>query len=183
VIGLLFSYMIGFFHWLLLFALLHLLLQDWRKSLPVSLLAWIPWEPHFIGIMHGALGELSVGTILVSLLIFVPQPLKETPGIRINSAIIVIAGTLVYGDYLRFLPGSSFHLYEAGFHQIWLILLVGLFAIFALFRGWLWTCLWISLALLGWNLSLLESQNLWDYLIDAPLWILSIIFLLRSFRS
>ena len=171
--------MAGIFHWLLLLALLHVLLRDWRKALPISLLAWIPWGPHFVGIMRGALGELSVGTILLSVLLLQPKPLKEIPGLGPAAGLVVCGGVLVYGDFLALLPTVSLQLYEAGFSSRWLPVGIAILGSWAIIRAWWWPAVWAGLVLLVWNLEWFASRNIWDHLFDVPLWILSAIYLCR----
>ena len=172
--------MFGIFHWLLLLALLHALLRDWRKALPISLLAWIPWTPHFVGIMRGSMGELSVGTILASILLLQPRPLSEVPGVGPTAGAIVVCGVFLYGDYLAFVPTTSLHLYDAGFSNQWLVAGFALVGGWTLYKKWLWTAAGIGLALFIWNLGWFASRNVWDHLMDAPLWFLSIIYLSRN---
>ena len=171
--------MLGIFHWLLLLGLLRILLRDWRIAVPVSLLAWVPWDPHFVGMMRGAMGELSVGTILASLLLLRAGSLKDGSELRTASILIVGLGAVLYADYLGFLP-ASLQLYEAGFSSRWMVLGVVLAGGWACYRGWWWMAGWIGLALLVWNLGCFASRNLWDHLMDVSLWIICIIHLCRS---
>ena len=75
--------MFGVFHWLLVGALLQVVLRDWRKSLPLSLLLWIPCGPHGVGILRGTFGELGVGSLVLIVLLLQPRPLREIPGLRV----------------------------------------------------------------------------------------------------
>ena len=59
--------------------------------------------------------------------------------------------------------------YRSGFGSIGLILMLALLALWALRRGLALLSLTIALAVTGWSFNLLESTNLWDYLLDAPL--------------
>ena len=86
----------GIPHYLLLTAVAATVLGRKRAwlALPLSALLWIPLQPHLIGISRGALGELSVGSmVLVALLLlrtFRGVEISPLPGIKPTAAIIAL---------------------------------------------------------------------------------------------
>lgn len=165
----------GIPHYLLITALLALALGKKRAwiAIPVSLLLWAPLEPHAIGILRGAFGELSVGsmvlTFLIALKVFRGSPILSHPGIKPTAVVITIASILLYGTYLGLLPLGKFAPYENAFFTPYPLIAFCLYAGFASWKGWLWPALWIFIALTVWLLGLHPSRNPWDCLFDPLL--------------
>jgi len=176
----------GIPHYLLLPSLIALKIP-WRITLPVSVLFWAPLEPHVIGIIRGAVGELSVGsmilTALIALKIFKGTPISAHAGLKPTAILIVLTGFFLYGRFLGLIPMGQIYPYESGFSTPLPLAAIGLFGIIASWKGWLWPALWTIITLSVWLLNLHPSLNPWDSLMDPVLWIISIIFLIRSYRS
>jgi len=176
----------GIPHYLLLTAVLALRIP-WRIALPLSLLFWLPFEPHFIGIVRGALGELSVGsmvlTVLLALKIFKGKSISEHAGVKPTAFIIAITGMILYGRFLGLLPLGHIYPYESGFSSPVPVFAICLFAALASWKGWLWPALWAIFSVCVWLFKLHPSLNPWDCLLDPVLWILAIFFSIRSLRS
>ena len=84
---------------------------------------------------------------------------------------IAVAGALFYPFALGL---SYFDPYRWGYGSYGLLLGLLLPALLAWQRGWYFSSLIVSVALLGWSSGLLESRNLWDYLLDPALFIYAI---------
>jgi hypothetical protein len=83
-------------------------------------------------------------------------------------SVAAITGALFY----PFALGISYtDPYSWGFGSYLMLFVVTAMALIAWQRHWYFSTLIISVALLGWGFGLLESHNLWDYLIDPALFI------------
>lgn len=148
------------------------------------LVAWLPMQPHLIGILRGALGELSVGMLVACLLLLlkvsgVIRP-GRLPGLRTCTWLVIGTGVLLYGNYLGYIAPGSLALYESGFSAVWLPVALAGFGVVAALRGWLWPALWMVGSLAVWLLGVLPTANLWDCILDAPLWLAACIHVLRQ---
>ncbi len=83
-------------------------------------------------------------------------------------SLAAITGALFYPFALGF---SYTDPYGWGFNSYIMLLVVTILALIAWQRRWYFSTLIISMALLSWSFGLLESRNLWDYLIDPALFI------------
>jgi len=83
-------------------------------------------------------------------------------------SLAAITGALFY----PFALGLTYYdPYNWGFSSYFMVITVATMALLAWQRRWYFSGLIISVALLGWSIGLLESRNLWDYLIDPALFI------------
>lgn len=74
--------------------------------------------------------------------------------------------------------------YRAGYGTLGAVAMLGLLAFWLMRRGLVLLPLAIAVALLGWSLGVLESDNLWDYLLDVPLALYALGALVRAlFKS
>lgn len=87
-------------------------------------------------------------------------------------SVIAVVGTLFYPFALGL---SYFDPYGLGYGSYGLLLGVLLLALLAWQRGWYFSSAIISVALLGLSFGLLESRNLWDYLLDPAIYIFALI--------
>ena len=181
--------MSGIPHYLLLTAVTAALLGRKRAwiALPISLLFWIPLQPHLIGIVRGALGELSVGsgilTVLILLKTFRSTSVLLLPGIKPTAIIVSVAGIFLYGNFLGLLPLGGFHPYESAFTSPVPVLVFCLFAAVASWYGWFWPAAWVILSVAVWLLNLHPSLNPWDCLLDPILVITCITVTIRQIIS
>ncbi len=79
-----------------------------------------------------------------------------------------ITGALFYPFALGL---TYFDPYSWGFGSYLMVTVLSIMALLAWQCRWYFSGLAISMALLGWCVGLLESRNLWDYLIDPALFI------------
>lgn len=142
----------------------------WRLALALLLLvlAWVP----ILGLrvaeyVRGAVGDLSVATwvlLVVSVYwMLVGQTPRAEQGRSAMLALIALLGIALYPLALGLSPWDS---YSMGFEPLPLIALMAALSLWALAqRFWILWC-WLAGAMLAFQLRLLESDNLWDYLID-----------------
>jgi hypothetical protein len=162
--------------WALLFALL---LQRWlpgsRRAVSVTLVLAAVWLLILLpvdglslgGLFGGLFGELSVS----SMLLLAWRLLEKTTAMQPRSAaerwalfgLIALTGWLFYPLALGL---GSLDPYAWGYGDLWLPLAVTLLALGAWLKGWYLLALVLVLPLIAWQLALLGSNNLWDYLLD-----------------
>ena len=151
------------------------------------LIGWLPLQPHLVGILRGCFGELSVATLIACLLMLLRVSGRLDPGqppwLKTSKWLIIVVGTLLYGNYLGYIAPGSLALYEAGFSAGWLPIALAAFGVYAAIRGWLWPALWMAGSLAGWQLGVLPTDNVWDYLLDAPIWLVACIYVLSQWLT
>lgn len=146
---------------------------SWARILPMAagLASLVPLAgPSLAGHLLGIFGSLSITTqALLALVIasFVSGRELIPEGDRRTILASVAAVALVL--YPLGLGLGSFDPYAAGYGSPYLLGLLALFAIAAWFAGRYLTVAIITAALAAHLAGLMESDNLWDYLIDAPL--------------
>ncbi|MDR1228608.1 MAG: hypothetical protein LBK55_06270 [Azoarcus sp.] len=121
----------------------------------------------FLAVLRGALGDLSIVTLifLSILLLRGPRPLLPHAGF------FVLMGLAFFFLSFGLLP---LDLYALGYASAVLPCLTGGLAFLLWLRGWIVPSLALLAALAGWRLHWLDSTNLWDYLLDAPLVIVAL---------
>lgn len=145
----------------------------WARTLPivVGLASLVPLAgPSLAGYLLGIFGGLSVTTqVLLALAIasFVSgrECVPESDRRTILASVAATACVL----YPLGLGLGGFDPYAAGYGSPHLLGLLALFALAAWFAGRYFTVAIITAALAAQLAGLMESDNLWDYLIDAPL--------------
>ena len=124
------------------------------------------------GWLRGITGDLSLTTLLLLSCALYARLRPAVPplwGARERSALFGFLGVMALLLYPFALGLGSLDPYRAGYGGIGLILMLALLALWAMRRGFTLLPLAIALAFTGWSFGVLESTNLWDYLIDAPL--------------
>ena len=144
-----------------------------------------------IELLHGVVGDLSVTTLLVLLLVIRNNLFNhqisigefEAPVMRYNivpnrafAFILVVLGWILYSSYLGFI---SFDIYDMGYFPSPLFMLVlGIIELFLWLSARDYALLWL-VALLGFYFKCETSHNLWDYLFDPILWLICLVRLFR----
>ncbi|GAB4118235.1 MAG: hypothetical protein Fur0026_07330 [Sideroxydans sp.] len=124
------------------------------------------------GWLRGMVGDLSLTSVLLlagalTLRLYpAAGPLWSERERAALLAFLGVAALLLYPFALGLGPLDP---YRSGYGSIGLIVMLALFALWALRRGFTLLPLAITLAVAGWSFAWYESTNLWDYLIDAPL--------------
>jgi hypothetical protein len=143
---------------------------------------WVPVYNNFslVKICRGELGDLSL-TSLIVLAHFQLQkiyPCGDLKTVSLSFAwLLGIAGLLLYLSTLGIIPVD---LYSWGYFPR---LLLGLFILAELMLWWsskLNAWFWL-IALIAFLLKLQSSSNLWDYLFDPILWLISVGTILKHF--
>lgn len=119
--------------------------------------------------LRGGLGELSITTLLI-LGLAGGRRLGMTQfsfSLKAYGLGVVLLGSLIYFDTLTGIGPDFYALgYDKNLAWIAITLAAGLYFLRQSLLGW-----WLIFVVLSWNLHLLYSNNFFDYLIDAPLWL------------
>lgn len=131
--------------------------------LPVSGLTISQW-------LRSALGDLSVLSLLIFINIiaqrlFSFEMVNPVPKNRMLLGVVLVG--LVF--YPLALGVSSYDPYQLGYSPTLMALLLAMVSIVAWFKSGRDLAIILLLPLLAYNLKLLESTNLWDYLLDPVL--------------
>lgn len=122
---------------------------------------------------NGAAGEGSVTLTLLLLWAMASQMgfLRTPPRADLSAVagLLAIAGLLLYPSAMGFSP---LDVYALGYRPAELLLVLAAFAAWARLRGRKAAAYMVLVAVAAFDVRLLESDNLWDYLIDplATLW-------------
>lgn len=121
--------------------------------------------------LRGMVGDLSVTSMLLLSAAVYARLFKVEPkwDARERSALFGFLAVLALLLYPFALGLGSLDPYRSGFGGVAMLLMLALLALWLMRRGFYLLPLVFALAATGWSFNLLESTNLWDYLIDAPL--------------
>lgn len=115
-----------------------------------------------LAVLRGALGDLSIVTLVLLSILFFRGARPLLPHVRL----LAPAGLAFFALSFAWSPLDP---YSSGYASAVLPCLTGGLAFFLWHRGRRALSLAPLAALLGWRLHWLDSMNLWDYLLDAPL--------------
>jgi hypothetical protein len=119
-----------------------------------------------LSVLRGALGDPSPVTLVILTALFFGKKSETTAKSRRFQGMLVFLGWLFLFSSFGFSP---IDVYAWGYQAKVLPLLAGGLALLAWFFGARTLALALLLGMTGWRLHWLDSQNLWDYLLDAPL--------------
>ena len=120
---------------------------------------------HYVGLLTGDISPVTVTLLLVYVY---GQFFGRTYSADISTIQLLISGTAIM-LYPTALGLSMFDPYSHGYHPIVLSpLLLALFCL-GVYRGWYLLSTVLAIAFASYVLSILDSDNLWDYLIDPVL--------------
>lgn len=127
------------------------------------------WSPAIW--LRGMVGDLSITSMLLLSAAVYARLFKVTPpwDARERSALLGFLAVLALLLYPFALGLGSLDPYRSGYGGVGLLLMLALLALWLMRRGFYLLPLVFALAATGWSFNMLESTNLWDYLIDAPL--------------
>ncbi len=117
---------------------------------------------------YGVFGNLSITSVLL-LMGFLAKKILNCRQVlydREKSAIVysvAVAGLILYPTALGFFPVDLYHL---GYHPRFLLILILCLTILAWMVSLRSAAMLPVIAVTAFNLNILESENLWDYLID-----------------
>jgi len=130
---------------------------------------------------YGVLGEVSVTTYMLILMWSYNIIKYNSYAIRIQkrfSFLIIVSGLFLYLSALGFI---KFDIYSLGYYpNIFFLIILGLLAIYYWFSNKFFVWI-ILLALLAFYFRLETSINLWDYLLDPFIWLISIVNIFRKY--
>jgi hypothetical protein len=144
--------------------------------LPVSGLSVAQW-------LRSVVGDLSMFTLLVFLNILAQRLFQRnfmTPDSRKKLLLGVAMVGVVF--YPLALGVSSFDPYRLGYSPVFMAALLCLASIIAWLRAHRELAIILLLPLLAYNLRVLESVNLWDYLLDPILLVYAVVQSLAAFH-
>ena len=145
----------------------------WARMLPIALglASLVPLAgPSLAGHLFGLVGGLSVSTqALLALAIASFLSGRERVLESDRRTLLASVATAAFVLYPLSLGLGGFDPYAAGYGSPYLLGLLALYALAAWFAGRYFTVAVITAALAAHLAGLMESDNLWDYLIDAPL--------------
>jgi len=123
--------------------------------------------------LRAVIGELSITTKLLILTVLYQRFLqRETILKRPEFGRLRIVTALVGLGFYPFALGlSMFDPYAHGYQATILAVVVALLVMALVVRRSYWTGSVLALALVAYYLGILESDNLWDYLLDPVLWL------------
>ncbi|MEQ1913735.1 MAG: hypothetical protein HOP24_07175 [Sideroxydans sp.] len=134
------------------------------------------------GALRGMLGDLSTtSTLLLSAALFTrlrflvngnAAPLWNA---RERFSVLLFISVLALLLYPFALGIGTLDPYRAGFGSVSLLLMLALLSLWFMRRGLYLLPFVCALSVMAWSMRLLESTNLWDYLLDAPLAIYAIV--------
>jgi len=131
--------------------------------------------------LRSALGDLSVITLVILLNSVVNRLFNVqllTPPARKNLLSgIVLVGVLFYPLALGLGPVDP---YAFAYAPLWMTVLLSLASVLTWFRGQRDLAVVLLLPVVAFNLKLLESSNLWDYLLDPILFAYAVVQLLAG---
>ena len=153
-----------------------------RKNLaPFGMELWIPAAIVIIvpvagvsiaGHLRGLWGDPSIVTFLLLFLYTVrPSSLPNRP--RISTCVLVSLFVMLplYLPLFLLNPNVPVDLYAIGWHPKWILIAIAVIALGSVMMRRLaprWTNI-IAIALIASSVGLMESDNLWDYLVDPGL--------------
>ena len=144
---------------------------------------FLPIYHHFsiLQIIYGTMGNISLFTLLLLIALIINFIIFNKISISIDyrvDLIFIILGLLLYSSALGFI---KIDIYAYGYYPnrsllllmiIWCVVLLKLNPLYS----------WIILfAIIGFYFRIMASNNLWDYLIDPILWIMSIVNLVNKY--
>lgn len=123
------------------------------------------------GWLRGMVGDLSITSmLLLGAAVYVRlKGVAPFWDARERSALLGFLAVLALLLYPFALGLGSVDPYRSGYGGVGLLLMLALLSLWLMRRNFYLLPLVFALVTTGWSFSLLESTNLWDYLIDAPL--------------
>jgi len=128
-----------------------------------------PFEYGPIWWLRGLTGDLSIISLcLLALALLQKLDVSAKITVGAKEKCVLMGSVAVLG--LLFYPLSlgltSFDPYSLGFYNIYYVAGILLLSIISFLRGYAVIATMLLLSVLAWNTQLLESVNLWDYLLD-----------------
>ena len=146
--------------------------SQWAVSLLVILLLglWLPWGDAGLPLLayaRGVVSDLSVTSVLLSVL-WMGQRMDIMPALRqaekqMAYAVLALVAAVLYPTALGW---GDWDAYRLGWGAPSLVMGLSLLALSCFWMGLRLLPLLIAAAVMAWSLGILESGNLWDYLID-----------------
>lgn len=131
---------------------------------------WLPWGDAGLPLLayaRGVVSDLSVTSVLFSVL-WMGQRMDVMPALRqaekqMAYAVLALTAAVLYPTALGW---GDWDAYRLGWGAPSLVMGLSLLAVSCFWMGLRLLPLLIAAAVMAWSLGILESGNLWDYLID-----------------
>ena len=142
--------------------------KAWISVLFVAMLVPIPGTGvPFAGYVRGFIGDLSITLMALSILALCHRLFGAVAISRRElTALLVVVGTAAFLLYPTALGWGDWDAYRLGWGSWWILSVLLLLTAACAWMGLRVLPAMVALALLAWSLELLESGNLWDYLLD-----------------
>ena len=125
-------------------------------------------------------GDCSISALFFYVAIILQQnfswQLYQENELLLLRRLVLVAALLLYPFALGL---TQFDSYSPGFTGTWLLAVLLLITLFCWYRKYHFLALTLTAAVTAWSLQLLESRNLWDYLIDPALLLIMVLTWLR----
>ncbi len=146
------------------------------------LLAFVPvYGLPVAGYVRGAIGDLSVTTLILLSAATVSRlrgkRLYDSDGFRLLMLLAASAGLLLYPSALGL---TYFDAYVIGYGSKGFIASLAFLSLAAAYFGRNLVAICLTGAVLGYSLGILESANLWDYLMDPLLVVYALFWLIGN---
>ena len=147
----------------------------------ITLLVLLPL-PDYPGwyYLRSFFGDCSITALLFYAAILLRQnfswQLYQQNELLLLQRMALVAALMLYPFALGL---TQFDSYQLGYDNPWQLAVLFLVSLFCWYRKYYFLTLTITAAVVAWSLQLLESRNLWDYLIDPALLLIVILTWVR----
>ena len=130
--------------------------------------------------IRGVIGEPSISSTLIFFLSILrgslPKAFPRYGEWRVFAGMVLLGALFLYPSTFGL---SSFDSYAAGFYPLYLLTFIFLAGLFFWYQGYHLLAILLATDVLCYGLKVLESRNLWDYLLDPVLVLVIVLFWLR----
>ena len=144
-------------------------------ALAITAMAVVPLGQTSVDVyLRGLFGDLSMPSVaLLAVWAFSSmKPIQSDESQKLIACSVIGATGLCF--YLTALGLGTFDPYTLGFDPLPLAAVIALACLVSIWIGWYVAALCLLAALIGYQLQVLPSHNLWDYLLDPLLWMFSL---------
>ncbi len=144
-------------------------------ALAITAMAIVPLgQTSVVVYLRGLFGDLSMPSVaLLAVWAFSSmKPIQSDESQKLIACSVIAAAGL--GFYLTALGLGAFDPYTLGFDPLPLAVVIALTCLVTIWIGWTVAALCLLAALIGYQLQVLPSHNLWDYVLDPLLWMFSL---------
>ena len=130
--------------------------------------------------VRGAFGDCSITALFLYVALILQQnfswQLYQENELVLLRRLVLAAALLLYPFALGVAQYDS---YSLGYANLWLLTVLLILTLFCWYKKYYFLAVALTAGVTAWSLQLLESLNLWDYLIDPALLLIMILTWLR----